>query len=598
MGSSQKIIDYLNQHATELSLGSTGSPSTTIEITIDIREEYKLRRTLGQMVYVRLTEDGQNIIVIGQIVSIETRNRWHEDPAFKGVIKRYGTLPHLSEVADSRVATISVQAAYNLGSLDPEGYILGNSPSTGAGVELMNNTMMDLLMDVYSHNVTYLGHFYNTDVHAPFWFKHFGKDDAENGEAGAGDAYHIGVFGKTGSGKSNTAASMLLGYAKNSHNMNILILDPQAQFYKDHELLPGEGRSFSEEVQKRGMKFKRLHILHDIHLPGDMFELFGDLLVGTQFIQLAFGKFYQEEKVEEAKSEIVSYLASRAKDPSFSLETINPEQLLRQMVKNFAEKTKSDSKNGDPEWSKFVYNVYGTRVTRDRLQERVDVLYENIDLQGEVYARWSRAINYFQRFNDGRKKLSVESLVRAMVRDKGYMVVLNLLDEEPTNLAENIQAVFINEIERRIVEEGAKLYGKERANCLIVLDEAHRFISLENTDPHIHELTREIIASVRTTRKYGIGYMFITQTIESLDSEILKQMRIFAFGYGLTTAQESRKVADIINNPAAMHLYQSFIDPSSNRKYPFMFYGPISPLSFTGSPLFVNMYTSGSDTKE
>src|SRR5690606_20442556 len=173
MGTSQKIIDYLNRHATELTLGSTGSPSTTIEITIDIREGFKLKRTLGQMVYVKLSEDGQDIIVIGQIVSVETRNRWHDDPAFNGVIKRYGTLPHLSEVADNRVATISVQAAYSLGSLDPEGYILGNSPSTGVGVELMDNTMMDLLMEKYSHEVTYLGHFYNTDVHAPFWFKHF-----------------------------------------------------------------------------------------------------------------------------------------------------------------------------------------------------------------------------------------------------------------------------------------------------------------------------------------------------------------------------------------------------------------------------------------
>jgi hypothetical protein len=106
----------------------------------------------------------------------------------------------------------------------------------------------------------------------------------------------------------------------------------------------------------------------------------------------------------------------------------------------------------------------------------------------------------------------------------------------------------------------------------------------------VRELTREIIASVRTTRKYGIGYMFITQSIESLDEEILKQMRIFAFGYGLTSGSEIRRIRDYINNDASIQLYRSFIDPSSNHKFPFMFFGPISPLSFTGSPLFVEMY--------
>ncbi|MFC2021505.1 ATP-binding protein, partial [Chloroflexota bacterium] len=100
-----------------------------------------------------------------------------------------------------------------------------------------------------------------------------------------------------------------------------------------------------------------------------------------------------------------------------------------------------------------------------------------------------------------------------------------------------------------------------------------------------------IIDAVRTTRKYGIGYMFITQTIESLDAEILRQMRIFAFGYGLTSGGELRRVSEIVNNPSAIQLYRSFIDPSSNRRFPFMFFGPISPLSFTGSPLFLEAYT-------
>src|SRR5690554_6315292 len=112
MSNSQKILDYLKDNASVVSLGVTSSPSNTLEITIDIREESKLQRTLGQMVFVVVNEDGQNVLVMGQVVSIETKNRWHEDQAFKGVIKRYGSLPHLSGSADNRVANISVQACY------------------------------------------------------------------------------------------------------------------------------------------------------------------------------------------------------------------------------------------------------------------------------------------------------------------------------------------------------------------------------------------------------------------------------------------------------------------------------------------------------
>ncbi|MCY4043203.1 MAG: ATP-binding protein, partial [Candidatus Dadabacteria bacterium] len=84
-------------------------------------------------------------------------------------------------------------------------------------------------------------------------------------------------------------------------------------------------------------------------------------------------------------------------------------------------------------------------------------------------------------------------------------------------------------------------------------------------------------------------YMFITQTIESLHEEIRRQIRIFAFGYGLTSGSEFVKIKDIINDDTGAKFYRSFIDPSSNKKFPFMFYGPISPLSFTGTPLFLEM---------
>jgi hypothetical protein len=191
------------------------------------------------------------------------------------------------------------------------------------------------------------------------------------------------------------------------------------------------------------------------------------------------------------------------------------------------------------------------------------------------------------------KNMKVGDIVKKTVDENGNFIVLDLSPRDGDIESENLQALFVKIIEERIVNAGEKKYAKgEKANCLIVLDEAHRFISKESPDERIKELTREIIGSVRTTRKFGIGYMFITQTIESLDEEILRQMRIFGFGYGLTAGSEIRKIGEIVSNPSAIQLYKSFIDPSSNGKFPFMFFGPISPLSFTGSPLFIEVYKS------
>lgn len=584
-------------------VGITSSPSNTLDIVIDITEAKKAERALGQMVYVKIKEDGKDVLVIGQIIAIETQNRWHEDPAFKGVIKRHGKLPHLSGTADNRIATISVQACYVLDKDDPESYILGTSPSTGESVQKMDNEVMKALMKNCEKHITYMGKVYGTEVDLPFWFKHFDKTKGD--ELGAGDSYHIGVFGKTGSGKTVTAAFMLLGYAKNKSNISILVLDPQRQFYLDNECLP-EKTKLEDQIKKMGLNYERYSILDDVCLPGNLYELFGDLLANNGFIKKAFYPIYTEDKIEAARLAIVDYLLGRSSHPAFSLNnlinykgSISKQDLLKEMLESFVKvdeeivsetKTKTKTKT---KYSTFVTNIYGTPVTQQRLVDRIKTALGRFSSETEMIEKWESALEIFTpKKKDGSgNKIDVGQIVKKTVDENGNFIVLDLSPRDGDIESENLQALFVKIIEQKIVEAGAKLYAKgKKANCLIVMDEAHRFISKESPDERIKELTNEIIGSVRTTRKYGIGYMFITQTIESLDEEILRQMRIFGFGYGLTAGNELRKISEIVNNPSAIQLYKSFIDPSSNGKYPFMFFGPVSPLSFTGSPLFVEVY--------
>jgi hypothetical protein len=583
---SKQVLERIKNPANN-AMGITGSPSSTLEVVIDITELTKTDRTLGQMVYVCVEEDGRNVLVIGQVIEIETKNRWHEDPAFKGVIKRHGSLPHLSGAADNRIATISVQACYDLGSENPEGYILGTSPSTGVKVYKMDNEVMGTLMIGNKESITYIGKVYGTAVDLPFWFKHFDKDDDQNKEYGAKDAYHIGVFGKTGSGKTVTASMMLLGYAKNFHNISILVLDPQAQFILDKDLLPGT--SLKTEIE-RTMKYKSYKILEDVCLPEDDTELFADLLLNNGFIQKAF-RLNTEEKRKLAADSIARYLEGYITYKNVKLSGVQDKVgLFKEMCKRFT--TPKGKDHDEKEFSSYIMDIYSQKEYRAKLSARIKWLLQNIDTEVILKAKWSSSLELFDtKKSNGQEKTPIKDIVDKIVAENGNFIVLDLSQKAGEVENENLQARFVTLIENGIVEAGADFYGKgKKANSLIVMDEAHRFISTGSKDERIKELTEEIVDSVRTTRKFGIGYMFITQTIESLDEEILRQMRIFGFGYGLTSGQELKKVSEIVNNPAAIKLYKSFIDPSSNGKFPFMFFGPISPLSFTGSPLFIEVY--------
>ena len=558
-------------------VGITSSPSSTLEIVVDITEKSKTSRALGQMVHVTLEEDKKGILAVGQIVGLATRNRWHEDMAFKGVIKRHGSLPNLSDVADNRLATVSVQSCFDLSGKIPDAHILGVSPSTGKSVNKMDNKVMSELVAHQEDMITRIGRVYGTDVNMPMWFKHFGK-----GDDGAGDAYHIGVFGKTGSGKTVTAAMMMLGYARNKEHMNILVLDPQQQFTLDQELLPNGGGKLLDKIKGAGMTCESLDLVRDVLLPEEP-GLFADLLLANGFIAEAF-QLTTSDKRGAARDWIASYMTGRMKRSSYKF---NPKKLLSDMLKKLLESG--------------VEKIYRDTGERNKLRGRIEDIspYVESDKEGdaEFVKMWRKV---FTLFSGKNKRPMVDIVEKIVSSEGGNFIVLNLAPGSGELDNENLQAVFLQQIERKIAEAGGKMYAKggKKPNCLVVMDEAHRFVAEKSPDKRVQELTREIVDAVRTTRKYGIGHMFITQTLESMNDEILKQMRVFAFGHGLTTGAELRKVKEVVNSPASVDLYKSFIDPGGIKKFPFMFFGPVSPFSATGSPLFVEIYTEFVDFKK
>ena len=238
-----------------------------------------------------------------------------------------------------------------------------------------------------------------------------------------------------------------------------------------------------------------------------------------------------------------------------------------------------------------VNRIYQTRATRERLTQSIQDARDDQMSRG-IFDRIHKL------FTGGEK--DIEQVIKKVIspKEKGNFVIIDTsISDKDTD---KYQPLFLELIEKTIVKQSEELYGSgdELANTLVVMDEAHRFISKSPSELRIKELTRNIVDAVRTTRKYGVGHMFITQTLESLDDEIVKQLRIHVFGYGLTTGDELRKIKNTVNSDSALNLYKSFIDPSNTKKYPFMFLGAVSPLSLSGSPLFIEAYNKFEDYKK
>jgi len=162
------------------------------------------------------------------------------------------------------------------------------------------------------------------------------------------------------------------------------------------------------------------------------------------------------------------------------------------------------------EYNHYVEMIYSGKGRLDQLMDQLQRVIADETLMDEAFRRyWHPVARYFMKIKqNGTQKQSIESIINKIANEseKGRFIILNISGERERVGSDNIKAMFVRIIENKVKEIGEKFYEEnKKVNCLIVMDEAARFIARESSDPQIVELTNEIIDSVRTTRKYGIG---------------------------------------------------------------------------------------------
>ncbi|MBX6755014.1 MAG: DUF87 domain-containing protein [Thermorudis peleae] len=560
-------------------LGVIGSPSSTSQLTVDVLGTAVNRKLVGELALFRFRQDDLPHYALGQITEVRLRNIWHEDPTMRSLIRQRGRVEAVSERQDTHLAQMVVSAVFK--AEGPQRFspsILGTVPATGTSIHLVTDDVLDLLLTHYQDQIFYLGHVYGSKPKLPLWFKHF-----DHGPDGAGEAYHLGIFGKTGSGKSVLAKMILLAYARH-RQMALLIIDPQGEFARDIHALPKTSDfplPLGDLLRTTFQKEIRVLTVRDLVL--DRWTLFEQILRESTF--------FERLSVPRGENRAIAcnILADRLNKAHVKLASLASHEAFQRAWQILQDKT--------------VQQIF---YRSDASRQRFNLALKEADQEEFYREHWKPVAELFR--SDRPNTMTVERALTWLLQGEDSqatsrpVLIIDLSLEQAEGLFwnETIQSLVIQRLLEGLVFLAEHSFKEQRSlNTLVIIDEAHRLAPRERVDNEATEhVRRTLVDAARTTRKYGLGWLFVSQTLSSLHPEILQQIRIFFFGFGLGLGQEFQSLQQLVGSAStALELYQLFRDPHSafdiaSRAYSFMTIGPVSPLSFSGTPLFFNAFNN------
>ena len=446
-------------------IGVIGSPSSTGELTLDIIGTAVTKGLVGKLSVFKYMQDDYDNYALGQITEIEMRNVWTQDPTMRGIIRQRGRVDPITEKQDTHIAKMRISSVFALNNEEIQPSIFGTVPSTGTQIKLLDDKLMKAMFKDYEQELFYLGTSYGTNIKMPMWFKHFGT-----GKSGAGEAYHIGVFGKTGSGKSVLSKMILLGYARHPE-MSIFILDPQGEFARDFKEHP-ELKNVVQNNLKRNVS---IFNLNNIVLSN--WKLFEKILVDSEF----FFKLGVKHVINRttAADQAVKILRSKKKDKS-KIESFTGDVVGEVKL---SEVYKRESFNK-------VWNALGEKKVQERIYSSKDAVariqgnYESDD-PDEYYSIWQKVANLF-KYQGRSNSINTYDLAKKISDNSKNIIIIDLSESEiPPDVLwnESIRLMLIGEFIKTISKE-AELKFKENKllNSLIIIDEAHRLAPRETPE--------------------------------------------------------------------------------------------------------------------
>ena len=374
-------------------IGAVGSPSTNLEITVDVLDQASSKGLVGSLLYIDAVQDDRPMRITGQVTGISMSNKWHQNDTMRAIIKTDGSLPWLSGHQDIRVADF-LQAVLVKMLRNWEAETLSNVPYSGTAVNKLEQHIVDDLVEQYSDDVVQLGFALgDSSVRIPMFLKHFGSRET----GGLSESIHQSIIGRTGSGKSTQAKSIISLYARHPE-MAILILDPKGEFADEIAgYQVGEsGLPFKEILQSYGRELKRYGITQ---IQLQTWDLFRDILESTEFHRDC-GVSAGENAIElgEAIEEIL-------RKSNFRLDNLD-ENALQFILEELLY-----------EESVYPSRIYKTEEPRNRFLRVLEQIKDN---RGEhrAWKTWGFISFLFSRGTNDQKRRSISSIVRELIKSE------------------------------------------------------------------------------------------------------------------------------------------------------------------------------------
>lgn len=565
-------------------------------------QQDRLLSVVGKMMYFDSEVEGRTYRAIGTVTDIRTENNLF-NPQINSLVAQGNYNSEISK--DIRLSSFVTQAVFVKDDKSSEwlqsAAYLPTSPDTHTTVHLLDEAALEEM--TAGLVLPSVGTFRGLNMPLPINTPDFG---------GNRGAYHSGILGKSGSGKTSGYTFVLSTYMRHEQHA-IVVIDPQGQWSNENGFIFSPQR-FAKAL---GRDVKLIRIAEEVKLPRDP-DLLGRLIeqmkawtrlrrMGAEN-QAIFSQEVAErivrENLDEDPRKVMSKVFLAVANSQAAMRRIYADEKLRDVFRDelrvlagepdtsrddYEEPTQEDLDDTEAAWESILkvfqpllnlfssQNLHGEKrhplggakgFLSDIFQVRKEggkpAPYVVIDMSPNTKTHAKRELN----------KNDIESHMAAMLdKDAVKALILQVLFQEIKKASETAFAV-----------SGGNL------NTQIVFDEAWRYAPEGKSIPEIEELATMLEGFAFDTRKFGIGWTYILQSPSDLKKGIWSQLTYIYAAYGLVGG-DIKVLEERYSDLSQTEIYKGFISPASTGVYPMMIIGSISPLIFTNAPTFLNMFT-------
>jgi hypothetical protein len=438
---------------------------------------------VGQYVTIPLQED----LLLGRMGSIDLTNPIHAAPNFKPYIMAYGSVPQWSREVDIETSEIETLAVIDEKNLRVP---RRNNPSTGTDIEDVRQEALARFFNEQQH-VLVLGMIPNTKgLQATIRNRHFGAYES----GGWGEAHHTLICGQNGSAKTVLASQKIAGQLVAYPTQGLLIPDTAGDLSTPNRHHRGDFRwDYLEVLKTAGVQVNIIDV-SDIRLTAP--ETLKHMLRRVFMEHFAMHQTQAGYLADQVTDELCD------EEPEVPIREIAAESLLERCLRRIP----------------FIYSTAGS------IKEKQGRLHQ-MQTTSSDRRSFERAITQVRTFFDGREKLG--DLIDDILQ-RGRKVIIRMHQ----TLRNEDQAYVMHELMDKLVVQARNLYNRNIVcNAQVVLDEGPRWIPEGRRDTD--QVSMVIENAFRETRKYGLGWMVISQRMSAIAKIVLSESHTRYFGRGL-----------------------------------------------------------------